>query len=241
MDLLSLREFDPRSCIVDNVKEAFKSIEDELSCPICNDVLLNPYNYECKCKTPYCHHCLERYVAAQQNLKLEHKCPRCHTGSQTYSRNVHMVKLLDGCMKTRCPLKACGWKGGIHDLLDHLKTSKTESHLYCSCGKVVPYEVVESHKKNCISSLPRIHGDTDSFFVRMEEAKEVTNKTMDDRGSSTSLTVQEEQEGFRFTICGSYVMPAPFGWEHSTKPTDVTLAPPSLRTNISWEGYDPTS
>lgn len=54
-------------------KDTLKRVEEELLCPICQDLFVDPYSF--RCTHTYCYSCLEHFF--KQNSAFQKTCPMC--------------------------------------------------------------------------------------------------------------------------------------------------------------------
>ena len=137
-------------------KQKFEAIEEEITCPICQGILNDPY-FCIKCQNNFCNKCIKKQ---QQKDK---KCPfRCN--NPEYTRNRFLNKIFSELLKFKCQ-NGCDEVISYKDFNEHLENCKKEDFesKYYECAKQVEALKVQ------IENYDDIKNELDQTKERKEE------------------------------------------------------------------------
>ncbi|AYV83349.1 MAG: E3 ubiquitin-protein ligase TRIM41-like isoform X2 [Hyperionvirus sp.] len=101
---------------------------EDLKCPICRDVMVNPLMINCKNRCSFGEQCFKKHVESNGS-----KCPSCNLNFEGNGvKNYKLGNIIDK-MELVCKHKLCGWEGGWSRYGKHLEVCLYES-VNCGCG-----------------------------------------------------------------------------------------------------------
>lgn len=114
-------------------------IPSELLCPICSEILRDPFQTQC-CGKHYCHDCL------QALLKEGKPCFSCQSQVRAF-RDVNAANRVNA-LAVRCSHEAwgCAWRGELGGLGEHLLQCAKRPVRCDLCGDTVLSENLDAHK-----------------------------------------------------------------------------------------------
>ena len=129
-----------------NFSDHNDDIIDHFYCPICKDVMLEPYSiYECS--HTFCQPCV---------LSINNdKCPLCRIEFEESKLNLSLRGLVD---KLKVSCISCNWNGTFEQSKNHLK-SECPKLVLCQCDKIITKENYDNHIEICPKVLVKCECD----------------------------------------------------------------------------------
>lgn len=123
-----------------NFSDHNEEVINHFSCPICKDVMLQPYSIH-NCQHTFCQPCLGSID--------NDKCPLCRNDFSESSLNLSLRSLVD---KLKVSCISCDWIGTFEQSKSHLKDDCTKLTL-CQCDKILTKENFNNHQDVCTKVL----------------------------------------------------------------------------------------
>lgn len=114
----------------------YVEINDNLTCPICQTGLVEPYSTECG--HTFCHECIQTTLKHQVEMEEPIRCP---VDREVLSKDAAPAPLLVKCMTddlvVGCPFgtRGCQWQSHRWLLESHIENECQFVHVICSCGQ----------------------------------------------------------------------------------------------------------
>lgn len=125
--------------------DCFKSnvFLEDLKCPICFEIMVNPIIINCKNKCSLGHNCFQKL------LKMDgKKCPICNLIFEPgFIKNYKLSSIIEK-MEVKCKNKLCSWQGHYNDYIKHCDVCLYEE-IICECKVVYVRQDKGNHNRTC--------------------------------------------------------------------------------------------
>jgi len=130
-------------------KSYYETIEKEITCSICEEILVDPILCS-ECENPFCTSCIEEWLKKNNQCVMKCKAPFKSKAIQRMSRNI-MDKVILKC-------KLCNKEISLNDYPSHYRNcelnNKTVDCPFCCNCKIKAIDYNKIDKNAILSSLP---------------------------------------------------------------------------------------
>jgi hypothetical protein len=135
------------SCLDSNCFLSVNDIMEEIKCPICQDIMINPVFITCPNNHIFGELCVNKW------FETKNHCPLCAQPCTNKSLNkVQLVKNMIGKLEQKCKHTKCEWKGIHNNYFKHLQTECRYETVICKyCNKFRTESCnITNHYKECL-------------------------------------------------------------------------------------------